>query len=445
VISKEGQNYEKFLRDKPPIINFACSKSGTMRTIKFILLSTAVIFLFTSCHKNCHYNDEKSSQKTIHIGALLSLTGTGSSTGQSSQVSIGFAQQDINAWLSSIDRNVTVRLLVADTKTDTAEALKQLKLLYNEGIRLVIGPYSSAEVAAIKPFADTHGILVVSPSSVAVSLAIPGDNIFRFVTSDVIQGQAMTKMLLEDSIRAIVPLIRNDIWGNDLLGATSSGYTAKGGVVATPVKYDPNATDFSSELAFTDASVNTLLASYKADEVAVYLCSFGEGTNILASAGNYPNLKRVACYGSSAFAQNASLIADTVASGFASSHGLPCPIFGLDESARSKWEPLEERIQASIGRIPDVYALTAYDAVWVGVKTCLAAGTHTDIATFKLAFTEEAANYFGVSGNTTLDVNGDRAYGNYDFWAVKHNPSGYFWQIVAQYNSATGILTRLNK
>jgi len=72
-------------------------------------------------------------------------------------------------------------------------------------------------------------------------------------------------------------------------------------------------------------------------------------------------------------------------------------------------------------------------------------GTHTDIATFKLAFVDEAANYFGASGNTALDVNGDRAVGNYDFWAVKQNPSGYLWQVVAQYNSATGILTRLIK
>jgi len=416
-----------------------------MRTLTFIILATAVIFLFTSCHKQCHYNDEPSSQTTIHIGALLSLTGSGASTGQSSQVSIGFAQQDINAWLSSIGRSVRVQLLVADTKTDTAEALKQLKIFYNQGIRLVIGPYSSAEVVAIKPFADTHGILVVSPSSVAVSLAIPGDNIFRFVSSDVIQGQAMTKMLVEDSIRVIVPIIRNDVWGNDLLGSTGSGFTGKGGVVFTAVKFDAGTTDFSSSLTQLDANVNTLLASYTPAEIAVYLCSFGEGSIILASSGNYPHLKSVAWYGSSAFAQNASLIADTAACGFASSHGLPCPIFGLDESARAKWEPLKERIMESIGRNPDVYALTAYDAVWVGLKTYLVTGTRTDIATFKLSFVDEAANYFGVSGNTTLDVNGDRAVGNYDFWAVKQNPSGYLWQIVARYNSATGILTRLIK
>ena len=408
-----------------------------------LICTFAVVILITSCHKHDHDNPQPYPQFNVRIGVLLSLTGTGASNGQSSQVSTTLAQQDINAWLNSIGRNVVLQLVVADTKTDTAEALKQLKLMYGQGIRLVVGPYSSAEVAAIKPYADTHGILVVSPSSVAVSLAIPGDNIFRFVSSDVIQGQAMTSMLLDDSIRVIVPIIRNDVWGNDLLGATSSSFTGKGGVAYTAVSYDPKASGFSAELTQLDNNVSTLLSSYTAREIGVYVCSFGEGSGILAAAGAYQNLRNVSWYGSSAFAQNASVISDTAAAGFAASHGLPCPIFGLDEAARSKWEPLIARIKSSLGRDPEVYALTAYDAIWVGIRTYLTTGSHPDLATFKLAFTDEASNYFGVSGNTTLDVNGDRAFGNYDFWGVKPLLPAYAWELVARYNSATGILTRV--
>lgn len=413
-----------------------------MPNLKLILPICIVLLLLSSCSKNCDTPYQPSSPTVIRIGALLSITGTGSSTGQSSQVSIQFAQQDINTWLSSIGRNVSVSMITADTKTDTAEALKQLKLFYNQGIRLVIGPYSSAEVAAIKAFADTHGMLIVSPSSVAVSLAIPGDNIFRFVSSDIVQGQAMSKMQSEDSVKVLVPIIRNDVWGNDLLGATTRDFTQKGGVVEPAVKYDPKATDFTVVLDAANTAVNALLANYTAGEIAVYLCSFGEGSGVLTKAGNYTGLTSVAWYGSSAFAQNASLINDTTAAGFAYSHDLPCPVFGLDEAAKSKWQPLKERIQVSIGRNPDVYALTAYDAVWVGLNTYLVTGTQANIATFKLAFVQESADYFGVSGNTTLDVNGDRAVGNYDFWAIKKTSPGFLWQIVARYNSATGIIIR---
>ncbi|MCX6283179.1 MAG: ABC transporter substrate-binding protein [Bacteroidetes bacterium] len=416
-----------------------------MRNFRFLLPVTMLIFIIASCTKSSDSGYQPPAITTIPVGALLSLTGSGASNGQSSQLSIGFAQQDINTWLSSISKNVRVSIIYADTKTDTAEALIQLKIFYDKGIRLVIGPYSSAEVAAIKPFADLHGILVISPSSVAVSLAIPNDNIFRFVSCDVIQGQAMTTMLLADSIKAIAPLIRNDVWGNDLLASTTQEYYSKGGTIAQAEKYDPKATDFSSVLTHLNTTVGNLLGPINPNQAAVYLCSFGEGSNILAAAGNYPQLKMVSWYGSSAFAQNASLIADTAAARFASDHLLPCPVYGLDEEARGKWQPLQERIRAVIGRNPEVYALTAYDAVWVGMKTYLVTGTQPEIETFKFAFVQEASTYFGASGNTTLDANGDRAFGNYDFWAVNHNPSGYFWQIVAKYNSATGTLTRLIK
>ena len=410
---------------------------------KLSILMVLVIIFMVSCKNDEDDTDSIQHQTTFRMGVLLSLTGTGASTGQSSEVAITLAQQDINLWLSLIGNNARIQLVTADTKTDTAEALKQLKSMYDQGIRFVIGPYSSAEVTAIKPFADAHSMLVVSPSSVAVSLAIPGDNIYRFVTSDVIQGQAMAKMLEEDSIRAIVPVIRDDVWGNDLLNATSSEFSSAGGVVQNPVKYDPNATDFNSILAQLDANVASLLTNYTGNQIGVYLCSFGEGTNILSLAGNYPNLRNVIWYGSSAFAQNSSVISDTVAAGFASSHNLPCPIFGLELSAISKWAPLIERIEASIHRIPEVYALTAYDAVWVGLKTYLNTGPDPDIETLKFAFTDEANNYFGVTGSTSLDANGDRAFGNYDFWAVGEDQKVFSWHTVARYNSATGILTRL--
>jgi len=410
---------------------------------KFSQLFTAAAMLLVSCHKDTTYFEP--GPPVIRMGVLLPLTGTGASAGQSSNVSTVFALQDVNAWLGSIGRTETVQLEVADTRTDTAEALFQLKDMYSRGIRLVVGPYSSAEVAAVKPFADAHGMLVVSASSVAVSLAVPNDNIFRFVSSDIVQGSAMGTMLFEDGIRVIVPVIRNDVWGNDLLSATSAAFRGKGGVVDDVTRYDPTATDFATMLAQVDNRVSALLSVYPSHQVAVYLCSFGEGSPILSSAGAYPNLDAVKWYGSSAFAENATILSDTTAAGFAIRHGFPCPVFGLDASARNKWEPLIARIVDSIGRKPEVYALTAYDAIWVGCKTFLTAGLNPEFSTFKLAFTDEAGSYFGVSGNTTLDANGDRAAGNYDFWALTPQPAGPEWKVVAVYNSATGILTRVLK
>ena len=416
-----------------------------MKTVKFLFIFLLVGILTHSCIKKEDPVYGPVISGDIRMGALLSLTGAGSSTGLGSQASLELARQDILAYLNRLRINKQVKIEIADTKTDTAEALKQLKLMYDKGLRLILGPYTSAELSALKNFADTHDMLIVSPSSVAVSLAIPNDNVFRFVSNDAIQGAAMKTMLVEDSVKVIVPLVRDDVWGRDLLASTRSGYEASGGKVHPPLFYSPDVTDFSAFLEQLDGHVADELGSYGPDEVAVYLLSLGEGSNFLGKAGNFPNLGNVAWYGNSAFAQNALVLADTTAASFAWRHGFPCPVYGLDDAARDKWQPLVSRVQGLTGQVPDVYAITAYDACWVAVLAYLRTGPAPSVAFLKSVFTSEAGNFFGASGNTALDVNGDRATGNYDFWAVKNNNGGYAWKTVAKYNSVTGKLTRVAK
>jgi branched-chain amino acid transport system substrate-binding protein len=418
-----------------------------IQKITFFLLAI-LITLSVACSKKDKVNYIPVNANEIRIGALVSLSGDGSSTGQSTGIALDLARLDILEYFAALGRKETVTIEIADTKTDSAEALKQLKIFYEKGIRLIIGPYSSTELLAVKDFADTHGMLIVSPSSTAVSFAIPDDNIFRFVSGDVIQGEAMNKMLTDDKVKVIVPFIRDDLWGNDLLASTRKNFIKSGGEVLSPVKYTPGATDFSGLLNDLNVAVGLELGQHNPNEVAVYMLSFAEGSSIMAAAKNYSHLNNVYWYGGSAFAENPSVLGDTNAALFAYTHGLPCPIYGLDDAAKDKWQPLRARIMALIGRAPDVYALTAYDALWVGVLACSAAGYDPGISLLKTAFTKVAENFSGVTGSTRLDENGDRAIGNYDFWAVKsdtNDTSGYTWKRIAKYNSVTGTLVRVNE
>jgi ABC-type branched-subunit amino acid transport system substrate-binding protein len=77
------------------------------------------------------------------------------------------------------------------------------------------------------------------------------------------------------------------------------------------------------------------------------------------------------------------------------------------------------------------------------VKAIRASGGNATIDLVKNAFVNEADNYFGASGNTQLDENGDRAFGNYDFWAVKADSTGYSWKRVARYNSLNDLIIRV--
>jgi len=416
-----------------------------MKTIGWLSVFVMIYGGLVSCVKTGQTIYQPVNSQEIRIGAMLPLTGTGSSAGAAAKASLELAVEDITAYLQEAGTGETLVLEVADTQTDTMMALSRLKSLYQNGIRLVVGPYSSAELAHIKPFADSNGMLIVSHSSVAVSLAIPNDNIYRFVSSDLVQGKAMSKLLADDKIKVIVAVVRNDLWGNDLVEATGSFFAKAGGIVQEVIKYEPGTIDFTETLRSLDNEVAFALVHHNPNEVAVYMLSFDEGTQMLAAAKNYTSLNNVYWYGGSAFAQNAPLLNNTDATLFAYSHGLPCPVFGLDDEARYRWQPLVERIEQKIGRPPDVYAITAYDALWVMVRAARAAGKKASIKCLKRVFTEESNVYFGASGNTLLDENGDRANGNYDFWAVKSDTAGYQWKRVARYNSATGSLIRLTK
>ena len=146
-------------------------------------------------------------RSVVKIGVLVSLTGSWSSLGQNTVTALQIAADKIKTASRGQDR---FRLLVRDTQLDPSKALDAITDLDRRGVKIIIGPQSSAEVAMIKPYADAHKILVISQGSTASSLAVAGDNIFRFCPSDMPEAEAMVALMRHDGIHAIVPLWRND-------------------------------------------------------------------------------------------------------------------------------------------------------------------------------------------------------------------------------------------
>ena len=132
-------------------------------------------------------DDDSSGPDTgnqLVVGALLSLTGPGQTLGRTSDAALALAADDVNAALADQGSPVRVSLRVEDTGLDPAQALDRLRTLAGEGVRVFIGPQSSSEVGALKAFADSAGVVLLSQGSTAGALSIPDDNIFRLVPDD---------------------------------------------------------------------------------------------------------------------------------------------------------------------------------------------------------------------------------------------------------------------
>ena len=381
-------------------------------------------------------------ERQVVLGGLFPLTGQWDAIGQCSSIAMQLAVDDVNQYLEGNAARIRFVAAIEDTRFDPAVALEKAKALRARGVQLLIGPQSSAEVENVKSFAEANELLLVSHASTAGSLAISGDNIFRFTPSDALEGLAIASMMWNDGIRVTIPVWRDDAGHAGLEAALRSRFNVLGGTTLESVKYRPEARDFTPTLDLLRNRLDEAVAKYGKDRVAVFLTGFDEVAQIMAGAASYPAMSSVRWYGSDGAAQNENVIADKRAADFAVRVGYPSPVFALDEGAHDIWQPLRDRIKARTSHEPSAFAYAAYDAVWTVARAYIASGATQDRERLKKAFTTAAASGYGATGWTVLNDAGDRRYGDFDFWAVRMQNGVPQWTRVAHYESRTGRLIR---
>ena len=402
--------------------------------------------------------EASSSGDTVRFGALLPMSGVYSSSGKSTEAALRIALRDVNTNLSKNNSSLRYELVVQDTESDPTVSLEKLKLLAKEGIRIVIGPATSAELNATKDFADKNGIILISPSSTAPTLAIEGDNVFRFVPDDLNQAKAISKIMWDQGIRVVVPFWRNDVYGSELIRAVHANFQAMGGVFdkdAEKLGYAPrtgilasslhriNFIMWENALKALESRLKNAISQYGIDKVGVYVVSYDEITPILIQAYSHPALSKVKWYGSDKSALNEALVRHYESASFAANTSFCNPIssFGnnnnnnINHGNGNIYNNLLDKIRKEIHMTPSPYSAEAYDILRVAAiaenmtrhNNLNNMNNITDlqgIHDFRDAFIRAAKSYVGVTGNTTLNNMGDRSQGEYDFWKVKANKTG---------------------
>ena len=447
-------------QDYLKITNGFHNRNNTPNRIPYLQVLVAVIlaggilsygFITSGATESTRYVGPIEGENTILIGALLPLTGTLSSFGESAEASLNLAVDDVNNQLANSGSSSRVGLVIEDTKTDPNVAREKLMDLASKGIRMVIGPATSANVAAVKEYADENGILIVSSSSTAPSLAIPNDNVFRFVPDDTHQAEALAKQMWDEGTRVVIPIWRTDVFGNNLQSLLKEKFEKLGGKVLEGVGYDPPVGNFAAslhrinfivweqELKALTSKVNDAVKQYGADKVGVYIVAFDEIVPIMIQANRHQVLQSVRWYGSDGSVQHEGLIKNIEAAEFAVKTNFLSPIYGVEAS--DSFKELEARIVEEIGRVPRSYAEVIYDEFWVAALTLSNYnGTQQDdIGSLREAFINTTNSYIGVTGRTELNDAGDKKYGSYDFWAVRpsskdsEKTGSFEWTVVAAY------------
>lgn len=385
----------------------------------------------------CTGSPSATRSKDTIIGVLVPLTGDWSSKGQNFNAAIALAAEDTNANLAHVGSPKKVRLVVEDTGTDPLVAAEKIKLLQQEGARIVVGPASSAEIAGVREWADAHGMIIIGYGSTSPELSVAGDNVFRLVPDDSRQGEAMAGYLEKSGIRVIIPVVRDDMWGKGLLNATKTYFEMNGGVVRTGFVFEPGTRDFTPVLTGLVPAVKAAQQEYGNDSVAVYAIGFDEMVPLLSGASGYPSLAAVPWFGSDGSAKSSAITSNLSAAGFAEVTGFQSPVYG-DEYTQGSMPDIRQRIKAMTGTEPDPYAFAAYDAAAIAARSLL----NTEGASYeqlKKSVELTSGYYYGVTGWTRLIGSGDRASAVYGFWTVRTINGTPAWVQVARFQGDPGL------
>jgi len=353
-------------------------------------------------------------QTVVEIGVLQPLSGRLASLGELAAAAARLAEQDVNAYLTKVNATFRVRVVVADTAADPTKALDQMKALHSRGVKFYI-VRTSGEVRAMKSYADENKLLVISVSSTAPALAIPGDYVFRLPPDDTKQVRAISKLLQDDGVKAVVVIWRNDDWGNGLVKGLEDLAKSRGFEVIRAASYDPQKGEFSTEVSVLAQKVKDAIAKYGADKVAVAAFGFAELQTIFITAKNYPELAQIRWYGADGSTGLSELLVPAAAEFADKVGGFVSPKFAPARSVY--YDRVRNYILSEYKREPDSYAYNAYDAVWLITYSILQAGSADSEKVWQV-FPQVAAKYFGASGYTKLNEAGDREGGDYEIWAI---------------------------
>ncbi|MDA4131222.1 MAG: ABC transporter substrate-binding protein [Thaumarchaeota archaeon] len=384
---------------------------------------------------------------TITIGDMTDLTDGLSSIGIRIKASTEQAAVDINAWIQNTSwaGKVTFKVDSEDYAIDNTKASSILNTWATQGVSVFVGPENSGTAGALLQAVNSNHIVMISPSSTSHALAISNDYLFRLAPTDDIQGKADARMMYNNGVRGLIIVYRQDTYGSGLANYTAANFKADGGQVLAQIPYDTTTTNFGPivQTMQTDWQSAIKQTGLNSSNVAFQAISFGEfGPLVVSAQQNTPSILNTTqpWYGSDGQEGDTTITNSTHATAVEQVR-LPSTVFGYTNS--TKTAVLCAEILAATHNSCESYSINAYDGVWLAALSVLACGSNDGQCIQKI-LPSVAANYYGVSGWTTLNAAGDRAASDYQVWCVvKGTANSGAWNYCGSWTFLTDTFTWL--
>jgi len=190
------------------------------------------------------------------VGTLLPVTGSLAFLGPPEVDAAKLAINDINAagGVPGFKKVVLEEGDSGDSSTNTAT--QTVNRLLPKNIDVLIGAASSSVTLNVLDLVTSNGVLMISGANTSPALTTAKDHglYWRTAPSDVLQGQFLGSLILQDGHSKVAIMSLQDAYGDGLNANVTKAITEGGGQVVANVVYDPKATDFSADVAKVKAA-----------------------------------------------------------------------------------------------------------------------------------------------------------------------------------------------
>lgn len=189
--------------------------------------------------------DECVIEDAVPVGAALSLTGAAASYGESQQMGIELAEEEL-----SQKEGVTYDVTVEDDQTDPRQGITLFEQFVEDGTSVIIGPTLSNTAFQAQPIAQEGGVPVLAVSNTASGITEQGDYIFRdsLTEAQVIPQTVATAKEAYGLEKVIVMYSNDDAFTESGYDVFASSLEEEGIEVLDTLTFSKADTDFRSLL-----------------------------------------------------------------------------------------------------------------------------------------------------------------------------------------------------
>lgn len=363
----------------------------------YLLTLTLIAFTLAGCAQKASKESSKESSgeasketEEIKIGALLPMTGSLSSIGQTGKNGIELAIKEINENGGVLGKKVSFVVEDDENKPANSANLVQ-KLVNNDKVIGIVGPLTSTASLAAGPVATASKVPLISPYATNSKVTVDGgDYVFRACFIDPFQGIVISKFAIEDlkaKKAAVLYNVAND-YAKGLTDVFVEEFKKMGGEIVGVKTFNEGDQDFNAQL--------TQLKSLDAD--VLFLPNMYNSVGLIAKQAKDLDYNVTLLGGDGWDSPDLFEIGgDAVEGSYFSTH------FSPDDTAEIVSE-FVGKYKEEYGTIPDVCATLSYDATKILLKSVEEAGT---IDTEKIKDTLRNLEIDVVSGHIKYNENGD--------------------------------------